>query len=246
MNVLITNDDGIASAGILALERILARDYNTFLIAPLKEKSCTSMAMTLFSGMRVERVNESHYIVDGYPVDCVNIGLYSGIFPRIDLVLSGINRGVNMGYDVHYSGTVGAARHGALHGIPSIAASSIRIDPEDGYEREAILIRDFINEYGKNLSSSTVYNLNFPKLLKPPGDLSILTWTKLGRRIYKENYEKKHIIGGVSEFTIYGSQMGYHPEPGTDFAAFEQGLIPVSAVRLNVTDTEELSRWAKL
>lgn len=245
MNILITNDDGISSAGILALERFLSRDHNTYLVAPLKEKSCTSMALTLFSGMRVEMVNENHYIADGYPADCVNIGLYSGIFPKIDLVLSGINRGVNMGYDVHYSGTVGAAKHGSLHGITSLSVSSSRIDPEDGYEREALLVRDFLNEYHHRLTPSTVYNINFPTDLRPPGDLSLLTWTHLGRRVYTENYEKKHIIGGVSEFILNGSELDFHADPGSDFEAFESGLIPISAVRLDLTDEKELSRWQK-
>jgi 5'-nucleotidase len=243
MNILITNDDGISSQGILALERFLSRDHNTFLVAPLKEKSCTSMALTLFSGMRVEMVNENHYIVDGFPADCVNIGLYSGIFPKIDLVLSGINRGVNMGYDVHYSGTVGAAKHGALHGITSLAVSSVRIDPSDGYEREALLVRDFINQYFNKLNPATVYNINFPEKIKAPGDLTNLVWTKLGRRVYTENYIKNHIIGGVSEFTLNGSQLSFMEDPGSDFEAFEEGNIPISTVLLDLTDTKELNRW---
>ncbi|MCC5815747.1 MAG: 5'/3'-nucleotidase SurE [Leptospira sp.] len=243
MNILITNDDGISSQGILALERFLSRDHNTFLVAPLKEKSCTSMALTLFSGMRVEMVNESHYIVDGFPADCVNIGLYSGIFPKIDLVLSGINRGVNMGYDVHYSGTVGAAKHGALHGITSLAVSSVRIDPSDGYEREALLVRDFINQYYNKLTPATVYNINFPENINAPGDLTNLVWTKLGRRVYTENYVKNHIIGGVSEFTLNGSQLSFMDDPGSDFEAFEEGNIPISTVLLDLTDTKELNRW---
>lgn len=243
MNILITNDDGISSQGILALERFLSRDHNTYLVAPLKEKSCTSMALTLFEGMRVERVNDNHYIVDGFPADCVNIGLYSGIFPEIDLVLSGINRGVNMGYDVHYSGTVGAAKHGALHGKLSISASSVRIDPADGYEREAILVRDFINEYATRLKNDIVYNLNFPEEIRGNKDLTELKWTYLGKRVYRENYIKKNIIGGVSEFTLNGSELDRMHEVGSDFEAFENGYIPISAVRLNMTHSEELERW---
>lgn len=246
MNILITNDDGIASQGILALEKHLSQEYNTYLIAPLKEKSCTSMAMTLFMGMRVEKVNDNHYIVDGYPVDCVNIGLYSGIFPPIDLVISGINRGVNMGYDVHYSGTVGAARHAAIHGVLAIAVSSVRVDPEDGYDREAIIIKEFLKQYKERLSKYTIYNINFPEQLQEPGDLSLLTWTLLGRRKYVESYEKKHIIGGISEFTIHGSQLGSYLDPGTDFEAFYQGKIPISAVKIDATDKEELNRWVRL
>lgn len=245
MNILITNDDGISSPGILALERFISRDHDTFLVAPLKERSCTSMALTLFSGMRVQMINKNHYIVDGFPSDCVNIGLFAGIFPKIDLVLSGINRGVNMGYDVHYSGTVGAAKHGALHGVPALAVSSVRIDPNDGYEREALLVRDFINEYVPRLNKGTVYNINFPDKIAEPADLSQLAWTRLGKRLYTENYEKKHIIAGISEFTLNGSILNYDPEPGSDFHAFDQGKIPISTILLDVTDTAELSHWQK-
>ena len=86
MNILITNDDGISSTGIKALEKILGKNHSTFLVAPLKEKSATSMALTIFDKMRVEKFNSNHYVVDGYPVGCVNIGLHGNIFPKIDLI----------------------------------------------------------------------------------------------------------------------------------------------------------------
>lgn len=76
MNILITNDDGIASSGIKALEAVLRKEHDTFLIAPLRERSATSMALSIYDSMRVERINDNHYIVDGYPADCVNIGLH--------------------------------------------------------------------------------------------------------------------------------------------------------------------------
>ncbi|WCL50337.1 5'/3'-nucleotidase SurE [Leptospira sp. GIMC2001] len=245
MNILITNDDGISSQGILALEKSLSVKHTTFLIAPLKERSCTSMALTLFTGMRVERINDQHYVADGFPADCVNIGLYSGIFPKIDMVVSGINRGVNMGYDVHYSGTIGAAKHGALHGITSIAVSSVRIDPPDGYEREAHLVAEFIEEYSNKLDKASVYNMNFPESISGKGDLSELEWTHLGRRKYTENYIQKHIVGGISEFTLNGSQLDNYDDPGCDFDVFYQGKIPISTVLLDVTDHKELDRWKK-
>ena len=115
MNILISNDDGITSNGIHALKKALSRKHNVFLIAPAKEKSATSQALTIFHRMHVEKLDDTTYTVDGFPTDCVNIGLFGEIFPEIDMVVSGINRGVNMGHDVHYSGTVGAARHGAVN-----------------------------------------------------------------------------------------------------------------------------------
>ncbi|GBF50947.1 acid phosphatase [Leptospira ryugenii] len=242
MNILITNDDGISSAGIKALETVLGKEHNTYLIAPLKERSVTSMALTVFQSMRVEKVNENHYIADGFPADCVNIGLYAEIFPKIDLVLSGINRGVNMGYDMHYSGTVGAAKHGALHGIPSLAVSSGRIDPEDGYIREARLVLDFIQKYGSLIQAGEIWNMNFPPEISGDGGLSQLAFVRLGRRRYHEKYEKTQIIGGVSEFRLNGSLLGHDQEAGTDFEAYDLGKIPVTPILLDLTHHVRLEK----
>lgn len=240
MNILITNDDGISSDGIKALEKELGKEHNTYLIAPLKERSVTSMALTIFQSMRVERVNDNHYIADGFPADCVNIGLYAEIFPKIDFVISGINRGVNMGYDMHYSGTVGAAKHGALHGLPSLAVSSGRIDPPDGYQKEAVLVSQFVRNYAKEIRSGEVWNMNFPPEISGHGGLDQLVFTKLGRRRYTEKYEKKNIIGGVSEFQLNGSLLGHDEEPGTDFEAYNLGKIPLTPLQLDLTQFTRL------
>jgi len=240
LNLLITNDDGISSSGIKALEEVLGHTHSTYLIAPLKERSVTSMCLTVFQSMRVERINDNHYIADGFPADCVNIGLYGDIFPKIDMVLSGINRGVNMGFDVHYSGTVGAAKHGALHGIPSIAISSGRIDPPDGYKREASLVSEFLDRYAKLLREGEVWNLNFPPEIGGGAGLDQLKLSKLGRRRYIEKYEKNSIIGGVSEFQLNGSLLGHENEAGTDFEAYYQNKIPLTPILLNMTETERL------
>jgi len=240
VKILITNDDGISSAGIKALERVLGREHETFLIAPLKERSVTSMCLTVFQPMRVEKINDNHFIADGFPADCVNIGLYAEIFPPVDLVLSGINRGVNMGFDVHYSGTVGAAKHGGLHGLPALAVSSGIIDPEDEYEREACLVSEFLGRFGGEIRGGEVWNINFPEKISGKGGLDQLVLTKLGRRRYTEKYDKKTIIAGVSEFQLNGSLLGHDAEPGTDFEAFYAGKIPLTPILLDMTEKNRL------
>ncbi|TGM07123.1 5'/3'-nucleotidase SurE [Leptospira barantonii] len=239
MNILITNDDGIASSGIKALEAILQKEHNTFLIAPLRERSATSMALSIYDSMRVEKINDNHYIVDGYPADCVNIGLHGEIFPKIDLVLSGINRGVNMGHDVHYSGTVGAARHGAIHSRLSLAVSSGNIDKEYDYIREAEFVRHFINEYVSFLKVGVVYNMNIPSDFVPL--VENLRITKLGRRTYEDTYSKKNIIGGIADFYLGGSELGHSTEEGTDFSAFFSGKISLTPLALDQTDSASLN-----
>lgn len=243
MNILITNDDGISSKGILALEKELSKKYNTFLIAPLKERSVTSMAMTVYDKLRVEKINPQHVIVDGFPVDCVNIGLHGNVFPKIDLVVSGINRGVNLGYDVHYSGTVGAARHAAIHGILSLAVSSGRIHPEDDYEKEAVFIREFLETHWSVLYTNTVYSINFPP--DCVAKLENLVPAKLGVRKYFDSYTVNNIIEGISEFYLGGSELGHLDQEGTDFRAYFSGKIPITALSLSQTHDGYLEAFSK-
>ncbi|EMJ94629.1 5'/3'-nucleotidase SurE [Leptospira alstonii] len=238
MNILITNDDGIASFGIKALEAVLQKEHNTFLIAPLRERSATSMALSIYDSMRVERINDNHYIVDGYPADCVNIGLHGDIFPKIDFVLSGVNRGVNMGHDVHYSGTVGAARHGAIHNRLSLAVSSGNVTKDYDYIREAEFVRSFINEYSSLLKVGVVYNMNIPSDFV--SSLENLKITKLGKRTYEDTYSKKNIIGGIADFYLGGSELGHSAEDGTDFTAFFSGNISLTPLSLDQTDSSLL------
>ncbi|PJZ67267.1 5'/3'-nucleotidase SurE [Leptospira wolffii] len=243
MNILITNDDGITSNGILALENVLGKKHNTFLIAPLKERSATSMALSIYDSLRVEKVNENHYIVDGYPVDCVNIGLHGNIFPKIDAVLSGINRGVNMGHDVHYSGTVGAARHGAIHNRISLAISSGNVDKTYDFLSEAELVSEILDAWSDHFQSGTVYNINIP--LRFERDLSSIETVSLGKRTYVDTYHSNPIIGGISDFYLGGSELGHVEEPGTDFDTFFRGKVALTPLGLNQTYEPELENFRK-
>lgn len=244
MNILITNDDGIASDGILALEKVLKRQHNTFLVAPLKEKSATSMALSIFNTLRVERVNHDHYIIDGYPVDCVNIGLHGNIFPEIDMVVSGVNRGVNMGHDVHYSGTVGAARHGSIHNRLALAVSSGNIDPEYDYVPEAEMILEFIESFGDSLTRGIVYNFNFPPDFSP--GIEQIKVTTLGERTYVDEYVQKHIIDGISEFFLGGSELGHKVgDENTDFSQYEKGFVSLTPLQLDQTNTDGVRKLEK-
>lgn len=244
MNILLTNDDGIGSSGILALEKILGKDHSTYLVAPQRERSATSMALNIFDKMRVEKINDNHYIIDGYPVDCVNIGLHGNIFPKIDLVISGINRGVNMGNDVHYSGTVGAARHAAIHNYVAIAASSGKRNLEDNYDMEAEIILKFIKDYFNKLKKGIVYNLNFPiQFSEYPSSLRA---TKLGIRTYFDTYHITNIDGSVSDYFLGGSDLGQKVTQGSDFAAYDSGFISITPITLETTsfsEMEEIKNW---
>ncbi|HMZ58333.1 MAG TPA: 5'/3'-nucleotidase SurE [Leptospiraceae bacterium] len=240
MNILITNDDGIGSEGILALEKVLRKKHHVYLIAPLKEKSATSQALSIFDRIRVEKHSENRVIVDGYPCDCVNIGLHGNVFPKIDAVVSGINRGVNMGHDVHYSGTVGAARHASIHGILSFSVSSGRFGKDVSYQREAEAFFEIFENLHSVFQPGCVYNINFP-----PNFDSVeksLRAVSLGKRIYHDTYEVTEFVDGIYEFYLGGSELGNDLTPETDFEAYSKGCVTLTPIELNTTDFDRLEK----
>ena len=239
LNILLTNDDGISFPGLVVLRRYLSYFANTYVFAPSKEKSATSQAISIYTDVPVEVVDEYTYIVEGYPVDCVNIGLYGGMIPKnIDLVISGINKGVNMGEDVWYSGTVGAARHAYIHKIPALAISSGYLDERGDYERIASFLVSFIKEFWPIISEPALLNLNFPPVKPWKG----IKWTKLGKRIYRDKYQKKEIGKGKYHFNLGGSILGYEEEEGADFFAYYQGYVSVTPLEIDTTHYELLER----
>jgi 5'-nucleotidase len=125
--VLLSNDDGVTAKGLLALRDALAKDADVVICAPDQNQSATSHSLSLHRILRLRRVDEGVFTLDGTPADCVYVALHAGtrVLPRRpDLVVSGMNHGLNLGGDVFYSGTVAAAREAALRGIPSIASSA--------------------------------------------------------------------------------------------------------------------------
>jgi len=245
MNILLTNDDGISSNGIKALEFTLKKKFHTFLIAPLKEKSATSQALSIHDKLRVEKINYDHYIVDGFPVDCVNIGLHGKIFPSVDIVISGINRGVNMGHDVHYSGTVGAARHAAIHGKLAFAVSSGCFTQGYDYVKEAEFIYRLLEKKLDCFKTGIVYNINFPEKFEE--DLNQIAFTKLGIRTYEDTYEVTQLYENISEFFLGGSLLGHISTKGSDFEAFYSGKVSITPISIHTTQESELleiqERW---
>lgn len=243
MNILISNDDGISSNGIKDLEKVLSKHHEVCVIAPLKEKSATSQAMTITEKLRVEKVSEKHYVVDGFPVDCVNIGIFGKIFPEIDIVVSGINRGVNMGHDVHYSGTVGAARHAAIHNKYAFAVSSGKISRKSDYTKEAELILELIQKRLSVFKKGIVYNINFPREFIP--SLDSIRIAELGLRTYYDVYSVTQIIDNIYEFYMGGSELGNDPRPNSDFDVFDSQKIPLTPILLDTTHNKEVESLKK-
>ena len=161
--ILVTNDDGVHSDGIHALARALARLGKVIVVAPHIEASAIGHALTLRRPLRMERLREDVYEVDGTPTDCVNVAITQLYSTPPDLVVSGINKGYNLGDDVTYSGTVSGALEGALLGIPSIAVSLERTAEYDFTvaAEAAATVAEAVLERG--LPARTFININVPK-----------------------------------------------------------------------------------
>lgn len=137
MMILVSNDDGIQSEGIRCLEETLADVGEVYTVAPDKEQSAVSHSLTLHRPLRIEEVGPHRFAVNGTPTDCINIAVKGFLPVRPDLIVSGINKGPNMGDDITYSGTVAAALEGALLGIPAIAVSLVTFTPPYHFQAAA-------------------------------------------------------------------------------------------------------------
>ncbi|MDP6933635.1 MAG: 5'/3'-nucleotidase SurE, partial [Myxococcota bacterium] len=187
MRILLSNDDGHGAPGILALRKALRSRGDVLLCAPLYEQSASSHAFTLHSPLRIVSVGEGVFAVDGTPADSVYIGVHHLCETRPDLVVSGINRGANLGDDVHYSGTVAAAMEAAFMGIPAISVSLHTEDcPEGGrlyWETAGALTLRVIDAlFTDPLAAGVCLNLNVPN--RPLSEIPGIRVTPLGRRRY--------------------------------------------------------------
>lgn len=250
VRVLLTNDDGIWADGLQALRRALARvpDIELATIAPDGNRSAMARSITTLRPLWVERVDfedGTHgYATDGTPVDCVRLatlGLIEGF--EAQAIVSGINHGSNLGDDITYSGTVAAALEGVVLGLPAIAVSqqsgaremgfrqSEAFDFEVGAQFAAALV-DRLDEVP--LPEGTLLNVNVPGGGHPEG----VEVTKLGKRIYRDELQLRAQEGERRQFSIYGSDPGYHEEEGTDLAAVAAGRIAVTPIHFDLTDVE--------
>jgi len=187
--ILVTNDDGIYAEGIKVLADQMTRVGDVVTVAPDREKSAASHSVTLHHPLRVTKIDEHRYAVDGTPTDCVLLGVLNLLPRRPDILVSGINRGANLGDDVTYSGTVAAAFEGTLLGVPSFAISVIeRIDAQfDTAAEFAVRLAKLVLANG--LPPETLLNVNVPNL--PSSKIAGVSVTLQGKRIYKDQVVEK-------------------------------------------------------
>jgi 5'-nucleotidase len=247
LNVLLTNDDGIEAEGLQMMRTALVgvAGVNLAVIAPDGNRSAMARSITTRRPLWVAETPFSDgtvgYASDGTPVDCVrlaSLGLVDGFHP--DLVVSGINHGANLGDDITYSGTVAAALEGVVLGIPAIAVSQqsraraldFRYDGGFGFATAAAFVARLVERIEDvPLPASTLLNVNVPA-----GEPLGVEVTSIGKRIYEDELKLEREEEHRRRYWIYGSDPGFHDEPGTDLAAVAAGRIAVTPIHFDLTD----------
>lgn len=255
MRILVTNDDGTNSDGLWALAEALTSVGKVFVVAPDRDRSGISAAMTLLDVIRAIRVRSpvelvEAYAVEGTPADCVilaNEALYDEPF---DIIFSGINQGANMGADVLLSGTVGAAVHGYLRGVPSVAVSSY-YDPDGGIRYEAACIgavaiaRELL---ASPVDAPLLLNVNMPDV--NPAEVEGVEITVPGSRAFLESVQHE-VVGRREHYWIKHNRANAQSDSdvGTDVWAVRNNRVSISSISPLITDgipSERLERLAEV
>ena len=240
MRALVTNDDGIGSPGLAALVRSLSRVADTCVVAPDRERSAASHAITLHKPLRATRVRIADtsvpaWAANGTPADCVVVAVLDLMGARPDVVVSGINAGANLGMDLHYSGTVSGAVEAALFGIPAMAIS-VTAFGNVHWEPAAAFAASLAQQMARRgLPPDTILNVNVPDL--PAEAITGVEITRQGARRYVNRLEKRVDPRGRDYYWLTGSTGGADGDvpPGTDARAVLEGRISVTPLALDMT-----------
>ena len=239
MNILITNDDGIYADGIIELAKSISKIANVYVVAPESQRSATGHAITIHSPIMVHKIdmgeNIKSYAISGTPADCVKVGI-EGLFKdvNIDLVLSGINNGSNLGTDVIYSGTVSAALEGFILNKPSIAISydEVNVKREIYKDASKYVVNLIENIKDKlDLLNDCILNVNIPNTKIKGSKI-----TKLGQRNYDNAMVEKINPFGQKYYWIGGKLMELDQDKDSDIACVKDGYISITPINIEMTN----------
>ncbi len=234
--ILACNDDGIQSEGLSSLVEALEPLDSVIVVAPDRERSAVSHALTLERPLRADEVRPGWISVDGTPTDCVNLAVNGLLETRPWLVVSGINRGANLGDDITYSGTVSAAMEAVLLGIPAVAFSQVG-KVAFRYQCAASFAAGLVRCLQESLlPPDTLLNVNVPDV-----EARGFAVTRQGKRRYADAVVEKTDPRGRKYYWIGGEEAGFEEESGTDFAAIHSGLISVTPLHLDFTNYESMA-----
>ncbi len=233
MKILISNDDGYMAPGIKAVADALADFADITVVAPDRNRSGASNSLTLDNPLRVNRLENGYYRVEGTPTDCVHLAITGLLDDEPDMVVSGINSGANLGDDVLYSGTVAAATEGRFLGLPAIAVSLTSHTPEH-YETAAWAAVKLVKQLKQSsLPADTILNVNVPDL--PIEQITGFESTRLGNRHKAEPVIKEVDPRGRPLYWVGPAGDEQDAGPGTDFDAIRRGAVSVTPLQIDLT-----------
>ena len=239
--ILVTNDDGINAPGIRALAKALEVLGEVWVVAPEKAQNAVGRAMTLHKPLRLRPMRARWFAVNGTPADCITLALCHLLEADLpQLVVSGINKGLNLGDDVTNSGTVAGALEGMLHGIPAMAVS-LEDSPKVSYAVAgdyAVRLAERVLKYG--LSNGTILNVNVPALKKE--SIVGIQFTSLSHRRYHKPVVEKIDPRGSSYFWIAGERESWARKTPSDHDAVEKNMVSVTPLHLDLTNYDALKR----
>ena len=244
LKILVTNDDGIHSKGIIVLAKALQEIGDVFVIAPDREKSAVAHSLTVHRPLRVEKIKKNFYAVDGTPADCVHLGVNAILPKRPRLIVSGINKGENLGNDITYSGTVSAAFEGTLLGIPSFAISLAARSRFKFHmaARFAMRVARYIMKNG--LPRDTFLNINVPNL--DEREIKSFKITQQGRYTHGNAVVEKVDPRGKKYYWIGGGTMVFDEKGNTDFEAVSNAHISITPLHIDLTNyafIRQIKKW---
>jgi 5'-nucleotidase len=242
--ILLSNDDGIGSEGLIALKNELSRTDEVWAIAPERERTCVGHAITLHKPLRIKEHGDRIFSTNGTPADAILLGV-KGLLPRKpDLVISGMNKGPNMGQDVTYSGTVAAAKEAAFMDIPAIAVS-LNARKDFLFHEAVRTAREIMEKMrAKPLPQQTFLNVNIPNL--PREAIRGFMVARLGKRIYNGKVVERTDPRGGKYYWIGGDGDGFEPIEETDLLAVSQGYVSITPLRWDMTADVAMESFRKI
>lgn len=243
--ILITNDDGYHAEGIAALESALLEIGDVLVVAPATDQSGAAHSLTLARPLRIRRIDERHWTVDGTPTDCVLLALNQILGDDLmpDICCSGINHGPNLGDDATYSGTVAGALEATILGVPGLAFSLAVTRSHDFTEAARVAAELTKHALEAGIPDGVLLNINVPKGT-PKGIRITKQGVKDARPVISENIDPR----GKPYYWIGEQREGFHARGGTDFEAVEEGFVSVTPMRSDLTAhqaIEALRTWEK-
>ena len=244
MQILLTNDDGIYAPGLAAIERALARLGDVCVVAPAVEQSGVGHSITFLSPLMAKEVFDGQrrrgWAVEGSPADCIKLAL-AEFCPRPDIVVSGINGGLNLGINVLYSGTVAGATEGAVFGLPSIAVS-LEYDEHAQFDRAGEMAVGLIEQIltRKDVGNHTLYNLNIPTAaLQRPAEVRVVPMATVG---WPAEFDRRVDPKGRRYYWAMGTPAIPKAGEMTDLEAWQKGFVTVTPLRIDRTERDMLER----